>query len=194
MKNILYSVFVFFLIISSVSSQTDSLTIISKKQWGGHAALDSLKRHVINKITIHHGGVEVKADKDPFEYMRNLQKFSTDEKNWIDIPYHYLIDLQGNIYEARPEYYPGDTNTEYDPTNHLLICVIGNYEVQDLSEKQLQVLINLTTKMARKYNVSPDSIASHKDYSEMTVCPGKDIYKYLDNGYIVQQVKEKLKR
>lgn len=162
--------------------------ITTKEQWGGKEHFADMPEHSISHITIHHGGVELKADKDPQQYMRNLQRFSMEEKKWMDIPYHYTIDLTGKIYECRPIQYPGDTNTEYDPTGHALINVAGNYEIQKISEAQLKSIIGLTAWLAEKYNVPIENIAGHKDYSKMTVCPGKDLYKYLEDGTIVKGV------
>ncbi len=162
--------------------------IITKEQWGGKEHFAEMLEHNISKITIHHGGVEVSAEKDPNEYMRNLQIFSMEDKKWMDIPYHFSIDLNGKIYECRPIQYPGDTNTEYDPTGHALINVIGDYEIQKISEAQLEAIVKLTAWLADKYKVPVDNIAGHKDYSNMTVCPGKDLYKYLEDGTIKERV------
>ena len=167
--------------------------IISKEEWGGKPPTHDTVEQTITKITIHHGGVDVPEDKDPFEYMRDLQKFSVEEKHWIDIPYHFCIDLNGNIYEARPLKYPGDTNTEYNPDGHALICVIGNYENQKIKPSQLDAIVKLTAWLAAEYNVPLTAIASHKDYSNMTVCPGADLYKYLQDGTIVNRVAELLR-
>ena len=167
------------------------LGMVSREQWGWVAGERSLPEHSINKITIHHGGEDFSADKDVIEYLRPLQSWSRSEKKWIDIPYHFMIDLKGTIYEARPINLPGDTNTGYDVRGHALICVIGNYENQILSEQQLHSLINLTAFLAKQFGVSVDSIKGHKDYSE-TLCPGKDLYRYLQDGTIVKAVKMKL--
>lgn len=162
--------------------------IISKAQWGGKPANGTKPLQKITKITIHHGGVFVAKSDDPREYMRHLQKFSMEEKHWIDIPYHFCIDLQGRIYEARDLKYAGDTNTEYNPDGHALICVIGNYEKQELSPFQLASLVQLSAWLAYKYHLSPNAIAGHKDYSNETVCPGKNLYRYLQDGTIKKRV------
>jgi len=162
--------------------------IRTKAQWGGKPANGTKPEQTISKITIHHGGVFVATKEDPKEYMRKLQNFSTDEKHWIDIPYHFCIDLDGRIYEARDLKYAGDTNTEYDPNGHALICVIGNYEEQKLSPFQLAAVVRLSAWLAYKYHLSPADIAGHKDYSKMTVCPGKDLYRYLEDGTIKKRV------
>jgi hypothetical protein len=168
------------------------LNIQTREQWGWKPIKQKSETQEINKITIHHGGVEFKKDEDPVQYLRNLQDWSRIEKGWIDIPYHFMIDLDGNIYEARPIQYPGDTNTDYDVRGHALICVMGNYEIQTLSQHQLDQLIKLTAFLAEKYHVPVDSIKGHKDYAE-TACPGKNLYRYLEDGTIRNRVQEILK-
>lgn len=170
---------------------TEILPIVKRAEWGWQPLEHGLPEQEISKITIHHGGVDFPPDKDPVEHLVNLQKWSrSDEKNWIDIPYHFMIDLEGKIYETRPINYPGATNTEYDPTGHALICVMGNYENQTLSEQQLVSLIKMCVYLVQRFNVPVDDIAGHKDYSAITACPGKDIYKYLEDGTIRNRVAE----
>lgn len=170
------------------------LKVVTRKAWKWKKIKGDLPvPQEIKKITIHHGGEEFAEDKDPIQYLLNLQKWSRKEKGWVDIPYHFMLDLKGTIYEARPLAYPGDTNTTYDPTGHALICVMGNYEVQTLSQAQLQSLVELTAYLANKYNVGISDIAGHKDYAE-TLCPGKDLYRYLEDGTIQYEVSRRLKK
>ncbi len=169
----------------------EELGVIERGDWGW-LPLERVKEEAkITKITIHHGGVEFTADKDPIESIRNLQKWSRAEKNWIDIPYHFMIDLNGKIYETRPINYPGDTNTEYNPTGHALIEVMGNYEVQEFSEAQLNSLVNLSAFLSEEFGVPVSEIKTHKDYSAVTVCPGKNIYKHFKDGSILKMISEK---
>ncbi len=177
------------------SSSDFESKIITVKQWGGTPAVDSLaKKHVIKKITLHHQGEPFPEGKDPIQYLKNLQNWSRREKHWIDIPYHYIIDLKGNVYEGRNIEFAGDTNTEYNPAGHALIEVVGNFEEVKPNEFQLDALVNTMTWLAMKYNVPVDSIHGHKDYSKNTVCPGLNLYKYLENGYFHDRVYENLKK
>jgi len=43
--------------------------------------------------------------------------------------------------------------------------------------------------LADKYGVANDLIKSHKDYTE-TLCPGKDLYRYLEDGSLIKRVAE----
>jgi hypothetical protein len=42
--------------------------------------------------------------------------------------------------------------------------------------------------LAKKYDVSLDHIASHRDFSAQTVCPGANLYRYVQDGYFRRQV------
>ena len=171
-----------------------NLKIITKNEWGAKPVdVSKMKPHKIEKITIHHGGVVDDGKEDSKKKTLGLQIFSQNDRKWADVPYHYMIDLNGNILEGRDEGYAGDSNTPYDPTTHFLIEVMGNYMVQKLNEKQYQSMVNLCVYACLKYNISPDTIKGHKDYAE-TQCPGDDIYNnYLKNGKLIDDVKKKLK-
>lgn len=169
----------------------DDLNVILRSQWGWQPLSEQKANHQITKITIHHSGEDFPEDRDPLQFLRQFQSWSRSEKDWIDIPYHFIIDLKGDIYEARPINYPGDTNTEYDPRGHALICVLGNYEHQIINEQQLEALVRLTTFLAKEFNVPLTEIKGHKDYTD-TLCPGKDLYRYLQEGTIQQRVQMEL--
>ena len=126
------------------------LRVIPVAEWGGSAmsaeSVAVAKKHTPQWITLHHGGVAFLRDKDPKQYLRNLQSWSRGTRKWADIPYHYLIDLDGNVYEGRDVNYAGDTNTEYDPTGHALIVVLGNFGEVDPNPAQLSAVTATTAR------------------------------------------------
>jgi N-acetyl-anhydromuramyl-L-alanine amidase AmpD len=61
---------------------------------------------------------------------------------------------------------------------------------QEMTEMQLSALIKLIGYCIKKYNLSIETLASHKDFSSQTSCPGKNLYKYLENGFIKAEVKK----
>jgi hypothetical protein len=168
--------------------------IVPVSQWGGTPADPAKARlHDITHITLHHQGETYPPGKDPIAYLRNLQTWSRNTKQWLDIPYHYVIDLDGNIYAARDIRYAGDTNTDYDPTGHALIEVVGNFEEVEPNQKQLDAVVELMTMLAQKYKVPVERIAGHRDYAK-TACPGKNLYDYLQNGYFRERVRARLQQ
>ena len=165
--------------------------IVPRAAWGWTEPGHRLPEHTVRKITVHHGGVTFDDDRDPAEYLRALQKWSRAEKQWMDIPYHYVIDLDGVIYEARPIEYPGDTNTSYDTRSHALIEVLGNYDERQLSETQFEALARLSAYLANRYSVSTGDIRGHRDYAPgETSCPGSSIYRRFEDGTLLQRVAE----
>jgi hypothetical protein len=164
-------------------------SIIPVAAWGGTPA-DPAQAHrqTITHITLHHQGEPYKPGTDPQQYLRNLQTWSRNTKHWLDIPYHYIIDLDGKIFEGRKIEYAGDTNTEYDPTGHALIEVVGNFEEVEPNQQQLDAVVRLMAMLAKKYGVTLDHIASHRDFSKQTVCPGANLYRYVQEGYFRHKV------
>ena len=162
--------------------------IFPRKEWGAEPPdFARMKRHKIRFITLHHSGIHYEGEIPPSEHIKKLQEFSFKEKNWPDIPYHFKIDLEGNCWEGRDIAFCGETNTEYDPTGHALICLMGNYEEQIVSPQQLDAIVHLCAWLCATYNVSPALIKGHKDYTK-TLCPGNDFYRYIADGTIRRRV------
>ena len=163
--------------------------IVPVAGWGGTPADAAKARaHRISHITLHHQGEPFKPGTDPGAYLRRLQTWSRTDKGWLDIPYHYVIDLDGRIYGARDIAYAGDTNTDYDPKGHALIEVVGNFEEVEPNPQQLAAVVELMAMLAAKYRVSLDEIRSHRDYSDHTVCPGANLYRYVQDDYFRHKV------
>jgi hypothetical protein len=60
------------------------------------------------------------------------------------------------------------------------------------NQKQLDAVVDLMAMLAAKYHVPVERIASHRDYSAQTVCPGKNLYRYVQEGYFRKKVAERL--
>jgi hypothetical protein len=147
----------------------------------------------ITSITLHHEGSArpLLPGDDPVQQLRNLQAWGERDRNWWDVPYHYLIDLDGNIYEGRDWHYMGETNTTYDPSGHFLISIIGNYNLQEPTQKQLNAIADLMAWAVKEFDVPVDSIKGHYQYAE-TGCPGKNLRKYLEDGTFRRMVEARL--
>lgn len=161
--------------------------ILTRDQWGAKLPVLERKWQVPTYITIHHAGVPTKPDVSTAQKLRNLQAFSQREDKlasgrtkpaWPDVPYHYYIGTDGIIAEGRQFVYVGDTNTEYDPTGHVLICLEGNFETEQPTPAQLESMRKMTLWLAHEWRIKPEHIKSHKDYAK-TECPGAALYKEL---------------
>lgn len=174
------------------SNSLSSFHMISRSGWNASEA-KVYKHHLPVQITIHHEGTKLEKTDDAAKKIYNIQKWGMgQDRNWADIPYHFLIAPDGTVYEGRNVNTVGETATEYDPTGHLLITCLGNLEEQPLPDEQLSSLIKTIAYCCKKYNLPLETLASHRDHSTQTNCPGKNLYHYLQNGYIKKEVKKML--
>ncbi len=159
----------------------------------GGAALRLRVPHQITHITLHHTGSRepLRPDEDPAQRLRGLQAGGARDRNWWDVPYHMLIDLDGRVYEGRDWRYMGETNTTYDPRGHFLISVIGNYGRQEPTEAQLEAIADLMAWAAARFDVPLDRIGGHYHYAE-TSCPGVHLRRYLEDGTFRRMVEQRL--
>lgn len=168
----------FFLLLFGFNDLSAQDWLIERAEWGSVDSLVESHKHTISYITIHHGGELYDDDKDTYQYLKNLQSWSRSDRKWMDVPYHYIIDRKGKIFEGRPLDYKGDTNTTYDPAGHALIVLLGNFEEQEVLAEQISSLKVVTEFIADQKTVSSEMIKTHKDYAE-TLCPGKKLTAYL---------------
>ncbi len=159
----------------------------------GDARIRARIPHKITMITLHHAGdpKPMTPEDDPVKKLQGLQNFSMRDRNWWDVPYHFMISLDGTIYEGRDYHFIGDTNTGYNPEGHFLIEVMGNYELQEATPEQIKSITDLMAWAVQEFNVPLEKIYGHKDLAQ-TACPGKNLYKYLQDGTFKKGVQERL--
>jgi len=165
--------------------------IVSRAEWGARAVSAGYIPHTPQRITIHMDGAYF--ERDPIQRMQTLQAWSIDVRGWVDIPYHYVVDRDGVIYEGRPVQFVGDTGTNYDPSGHISIAAMGDFDIQAPSRAQIEAIIALAAWLSATYGVPPALIQGHRDYA-YTTCPGEYFYfDYVQNGAIRRAVEERLR-
>lgn len=159
--------------------------IVTAKEWGSEPhSFPPEYVHTPRNILIHHeGAANWKATDDPIRKIRNLQSWGYTEKKWNDVPYHFIIAPDGRILEGRDVKYKPDTNTKFDTTGYINVELLGNFENQRVSYKQLYATVMLVAWLSQEYRIDPATILTHKDAAPgQTDCPGKDFYQYFDPG------------
>jgi hypothetical protein len=151
--------------------------------------------HKITHVTLHHTGDSkpLLPGDSPVARLRGLQSWGASDRNWWDVPYHFLLGIDGDIYEGRDYHFMGETNTAYDPGGHFLISAIGNYERQEPTQATLNAIADLMAWALNENGLSVDKIGGHYNYAD-TGCPGKNLKKYLEDGTFKRMVSERLKQ
>ena len=168
---------------------------VRNSEVAGGAAMRLRIPHKITHVTLHHTGDSkpLLPGDSPVARLRGLQSWGASDRNWWDVPYHFLLGLDGDIYEGRDYHFMGETNTTYDPGGHFLISAIGNYERQEPTQATLNAIADLMAWALSENDLSVDRIGGHYNYAD-TGCPGKNLRKYLEDGTFRRMVSERLKR
>jgi len=157
--------------------------ILKREEWGANPPVAVMKRHEPTRITIHHTATLQKPDRGLKDKLKALQEFSQKEGKlgngkpkpaWPDVPYHFYIDCHGGVAEGRDINCVGDTNTEYDPTGHVLVVLEGNFEEEQIPAAQWDALKQVVADLAKRYRVAAADVQGHQDYAK-TQCPGKGL-------------------
>ncbi len=166
--------------------------VIARDGWRARPPAGDLVKHVIKRLTVHHSGAPLRENRRAPDRLRSAQHYHQRVKGWPDIAYHFLIDLDGNLYEGRPLDARGDSHTPYDTTGHFLVCVIGDYDRQLPSEPQLAALTRILAFGASRFAVSPATIRGHRDHAR-TSCPGKHLQASIADGRLGARVEALLR-
>ena len=163
---------------------------ICRSSWGAKPATGDYVPHQISRITVHHSAVALSDNRKAPAQLRSFQA-DHQSRGWPDIAYHMLIDRRGNLYLGRPLSAAGDTNTSYDPTGHLLVLALGNFQVQEISAAQLNMTVNVLAWACTRYGIEPSAIRGHRAYAN-TLCPGDRFQRYITDGTVERRVAGRL--
>ena len=127
--------------------------------------------------------------------VKEIQTYHMQKKGFSDIAYHFLIGLDGTIYEGRqleglglPEgpFTKGSHVEENNTNAGIGLCIIGDYERnfrflifgQGQSFHRQSTVENVCTALCRRYGLSASQLSYHKQMALPqfpTECPGKRV-------------------
>ena len=153
-------------------------------------------REYYDTIVIHH------SNRSQNEKITALEKHETkyNKNHFNGIPYHFVINGSGTIYEGRSINYMG-AHVKKNNTGKIGVCLMGNFQSDNNGIKQIIKSALPTTPTDSQYEAMEELIkvletqystqysGGHKDFvmegNEPTVCPGNNCYTMLqDDGYI----------
>ncbi|MDD5431010.1 MAG: peptidoglycan recognition family protein [Candidatus Pacebacteria bacterium] len=131
-----------------------------------------------DKIIIHH---TADSDNRPqFDKINRAHKERTFPLSSLGyyVGYHYLIERDGNITQARKNSDEG-AHAVGQNISSIGIGLSGNFDVEWPTVQQKTALTALCTKLFEDLNIPLSEIYNHKDFGD-TSCPGK----YLDKNTV----------
>jgi hypothetical protein len=125
-------------------------------------------------IIFHHA----EASKCTVEDIHQWHK----QRGWIGIGYNMVVYKDGSVHIGRP-LDCADADAYGYNNNSLSVCFVGNFEVEKMTEAQVQTGIELVKYFRKQY---PKLIPiSHMDVND-TACPGRNF----DNRIVIDGMKD----
>lgn len=130
------------------------------------------------RITVHHTGEMSVSPLDSIGSLREIERqhMAGAGKNtpFACIGYHFIIAVDGTVYEGRPLKFQGAHAT--GPNNHgnIGICLLGDFDHHRPSTAQVNTLVALLDRFCAEYGITsgPRTVLCHKDFKP-TECPGR---------------------
>jgi N-acetylmuramoyl-L-alanine amidase len=162
--------------------------------WGAAPPVQPYSPHTPKEVSLHHTGAPWYGKPGPEQYLRNIQAFHTGpEREWEDIAYHYLIDLDGVVWEGRPPTVKGNPSIYYDVTGVVLISYLGDFDSQVPTDTQLASASDVAAWLMKRYTIPTTALSGHRDHAP-TNCPGDNLYHPLQDGTFAKRVHDSLAR
>lgn len=178
---------------AAAAATTLVVPIIGRRAWGAMKPRRGRERHRPVRLTLHHSAVRLKPNSDAPAHIRAHQDWHMNGNGKPDIDYHFVIDRHGFVYQGRNTRFRGDTQTEYDPTGHFLICCDGDYEgvdgpAQRAPKAMLRSVARVFAWAVQRWDIDPGSLGGHRNYAH-TTCPGDNLQRYIRNGVLERRIR-----
>ena len=134
----------------------------------------------IKEIHLHHSwkpdysNFKTINGRPNYNYLfRWIRDYHINNNKWQDIGYHYIVFPDGHIMDGRtlelpPASIPGRNS------NVIAICMIGNFDSNDITDEQLQSTKKLIKQLMEQYKTKV--LYFHREWSTKT-CPGTKLNK-----------------
>lgn len=161
---------------------------LCRDAWGARPPRPGGRPHTITRMTIHHTAVVLGDNSNIISRLQQHQRYHQDEKGWVDIAYHVGVDRNGNIFELRTPAIAGDTATNYDTTGHFLVVCEGNFDVEPVSEEQLNGAALAFAWASQQFGITSNTLASHLEVTPTTACPGANLQARVATGDLKRRI------
>lgn len=171
----------------ALRSEFANIGVNSRASWGARATRCSTNDTSKTRISIHH--TVTPSNTDPPVRLRGIQAYHMDTQGWCDIGYHFLVSLDGRLWEGRAAHLLG-THVANNNSRNLGISYIGCFHTSGCSnwtpftppDVMIQSGAKLVRTAAQVYGitVSSSTVIGHRDNpGASTSCPGANLHSKL---------------
>lgn len=134
--------------------------------------------HTVTGLMLHHTAAPtVPAARAPDRFRAHTDGHR--DAGFVDVAYHWGVDVDGNVYELRDPAIAGETFTDYDPAGWFLVVCEGNFEESAPTPQMLDAVADVFAAGAERHGVAPATLLGHRDVAA-TACPGDHLQAAID--------------
>jgi len=175
---------------ASLSADLAALGVNSRESWGARGTRCSSRNPDKYRVAIHH--TVSQPGGDPASRLRGIQSYHMDSRGWCDVGYHFLVSVDGRIWEGRPIDLLG-AHVGGHNTGNIGISFIGCFHssgcgaIEGPREPPNVMIENVAGFVAGLsslygFAITPSSVKGHRDHSgQSTSCPGDHLHSRLDD-------------
>ena len=172
---------------SPLRSDLAAIGVVSRSEWGARSGRGCAGNTDKYRMAIHH--TVTPATSDPGVRLRGIQSYHMDSNGWCDIGYHFLVSLDGRMWEGRPLEQLG-THVGNHNTGNVGISFIGCFHSSGCNDwtpftppaVMLDAGATLVREMSRIYGITVNAtnVKGHRDHAGATSsCPGDNLHALL---------------
>lgn len=124
-------------------------------------------------LVVHHSAF-YKADGRAT--LLEVQRLHRGDRGWADVGYHYMLDVDGAIFEGRELGVRG-VHTQGRNTGSAGVCLLGDFRFRAPPQAQWEALVALGRWLIAELELT--HLAGHSQFNESTVCPGARVTEQL---------------
>lgn len=93
---------------------------------------------------------------------------------WVDIAYHFILEYDGGKFVIKQGRDLETSGAHCVGMNGkgIGICVVGNYDVVEPTDEQLEIISNVCTELVCRFKIPVQNIKPHHFYAAWKSCPG----------------------
>ena len=158
----------------------------TRAEWGARPTLCSFRDDVKTRMAVHH--TVTAAMGDPIALLRGIQNYHMDGRGWCDVGYHFLVTLDGTVWEARPLEFLGAHVLNHN-TGNIGVSFVGCYDSDHPDCRPLppgtppdvmvEAAASVIARLSTIYDIplTSDRVMGHRDHvGASTICPGNDLH------------------
>ncbi|MDW8478697.1 MAG: peptidoglycan recognition family protein [Xanthomonadales bacterium] len=149
--------------------------VVTRAEWGARATGACGSSHSPRYLTVHHTATPNNDSLSPAARMRQMQAYHIDTLGWCDLGYHFVVGIDGKVYEGRPHARTGAHVGNWN-TNNLGVSVVGTFVGFEPRQSQRDGLTDIARWLVERYGIPKNrsAILGHKEWPghESNSCPG----------------------